>query len=316
MKSKLPKRSARPYLLRKFISVQNYSRNLSQRPSYVFLKKVSVRLSKYRIGSRSAETAFYLLLALVPFMIFLVSLMGLLYQTLPYRTDMLMVMQDFMPAPVYRYISDILDELLASKNITFLSAGIIGFIMASSKSFSVIVEGLNQIYSSRKSVNPILLRFIGLLFALLLVLALLVSVILVTFGDLIFEQIAIWSGKDVFSGVFLQIIRYASSYIFLLMVFSLLYYFVSHRKGGFSRALPGAAITSGFWILFSVLFSWYVNNFSIWSLLYGSLSSIILLMFWLYFCSMMILTGAIIHKLILERYDSQKASLPSGQNQL
>lgn len=292
-------------------SGQSRYQRLSKRPIFAVLQKIQIRLNRYRISSRSAEIAFYLLLALVPFMIFLISLFGLLSQSIPFRTDVLLVLQDIMPAPVLSFISDILNEIASSQNITFMSVSMLGFLWASSKGLTVILQGLNQIYSFKKSVNAVLLRILGLGFALLLVLSLIVSVVLITFGDLLFRQIANWSGQTVFSGPLLHSIRYIVSFLFLLLVFSLLYYLASYRRGGFFRAVLPAACTSACWILFSVGFSWYVNNFGLFTKLYGSLASIIILMFWLYFCSMTILTGGIIHEFILERYISDNKALLS-----
>lgn len=302
MKNKSVKSRVMTFMSPKVALGQEKYRRLSKSPLYVVLQKILHRLDLYRISSRSAETAFYLLLALLPFMIFLISLFGILSQSIPFRTDVLMALQGIIPDPVFDYISDILNELVSSQNITFLSVSMIGFIWASSKGFTVILRGLNHIYSTEKSANPILLRLLGLLFAVLLVLSLIISAGMITFGDLLFQQIARWSGQDIFSGTFLHVIRYAGSFTFLLVIFSLLYYLASLRKGGFMRAIPGAAFTAVSWILFSYGFSFYVNNFGAMDRLYGSLTSIIILMFWLYFCSMMILTGGIIHELILERY--------------
>ncbi|MEI8199853.1 MAG: YihY/virulence factor BrkB family protein [Eubacteriales bacterium] len=308
MKNKSLKERMSIYMSRKTEAGKVHYLHLTKRPSYTVVQKIRLRLDRYRISSRSAETAFYLLLALVPFLIFLISLFGLLSESIPFRTDVLLVLQDTMPAPVFSFISDILGEIIASQNITFLSISMLGFIWASSKGFTVILQGLNQIYSTKKSVNPILLRILGLLFALLLVLALMISIILITFGDLLFQQIAVWSGQTVFSGTFLHIIRYVVSFTFLFVVFSLLHYLASHRKGGFFRAMPGAAFTASCWIFFSFAVSWYVNHFGQFSKLYGSLTGIIVLMVWLYFCCLTILTGAIIHELILERYISRRIS--------
>lgn len=304
MKNKSPGTRFKTYISGKITTGRVRYQRLSQKPLFSVMQKIQLRLDRYRISGKSAETAFYLLLALVPFMIFIISLFGLLSQTVSFRGDVFYVMRDIMPEPVFIYISSILDEIRISQNITFLSFSMLGFVWASSKGFTVILQGLNQIYSSKaslKPVNPFLLRFLGLGFALLIVLSLIVSAVLITFGDLLFQLMSSWSGQTAFSGTFVQITRYVVSFLFLLIVFSLLFYLASHRKGRFFRALPGASFTAGSWILFSVVFSWYVNNYGIFARIYGSLTSIIILMFWLYFCIMMILTGAIIHELILER---------------
>ena len=308
MKKKSVKDRVTGYVSFRITGAEQRYRRLLKSPLFAALQRIKVRQDRYRISSRSAETAFYLLLALVPFLIFLISVFGLLSQSIPFRTDVLSILQNIIPDPVFSFISDILNEIAASQNITFLSVSMLGFIWASSKGFTVILEGLNQIYSTKKSVNPVLLRLLGLVFALLLVLALIVSAVLITFGDLLFTQIARGSGQMAFSGTMLHVIRYVVSFAFLLIIFSLLYFLASHRKGGYLRALPGAAFTAVSWILFSVGFSFYVNNFGVVAKLYGSLTSIIILMFWLYFCSMTILIGGILHELILAHYIARKIS--------
>lgn len=279
---------------------------MSGRPPFSIVQKVLIRLQRYRIASRSSETAFYLLLALFPFLIFAVSLFGLLSQSLPFRQDILTSLAGVVPAPVFDFLSDILDELVASRNITFMSFSMLGFIWAASQGFSIILQGLNMIYSARKPLHPVILRLLGLLFAILLVLAILVTMAFVTFGDLLFRQIAASSGQDIFRGSFLLFLRYLFSFLFLLLIFSLLYYLACRRKGGFLRAMPGGAFTSCCWLLFSYAFSWYVNNFGRYAKLYGSLAGFIILMFWLYFCSMMILAGGILHQLLLERQRAKR----------
>jgi len=92
---------------------------LTKSRSFTVAQKIRIRLERYRISSRSAETAFYLLLALVPFLIFLISIFGLLSESIPFRTDVLLVLQDIMPAPVFSFILDILSEIAASRNVTF-----------------------------------------------------------------------------------------------------------------------------------------------------------------------------------------------------
>src|SRR5665647_3115764 len=96
------------YLSRKMAAGQKRYLRLSKSPVFAVVQKIQLRLDRYRISSRSAETAFYLLLALVPFMIFFISLFGLLSQSLPFRTDVLLVLQNIIPAPVFAVISDII----------------------------------------------------------------------------------------------------------------------------------------------------------------------------------------------------------------
>lgn len=281
----------------------------------IFLRKWAGKFNRYNVSSRSAEIAFYLLLALFPFMIFLISLLGLMGSSVLINPGVLSSLRGIMPDAVYSIINTILHDIVSSQNITFLSFSMLGVIWAASKGFSVILKGLNQIYHTGKPVSSILLRLFGLIFAILLVATVLIIMLLVTFGDLLFEQLAVWSGMDFLAGTLLQIGRYAFSFLLLLIIFSLLYHLVSRRKGSYRQTLPAAAFTASSWLVFSGVFSWYLNIFGSFSRLYGSLAGIMILMLWLYFCSIVILTGGIIHESIIDYKTNKTVQAKGSENQ-
>jgi uncharacterized BrkB/YihY/UPF0761 family membrane protein len=77
---------------------------------------------------------------------------------------------------------------------------------------------------------------------------------LITFGDLLFEQLAYWTGLDFLSCNLLQAGRYAVSFLFLIIIFSLIYYLVSGRKCKYRWSLPPAVFAAVFWIFVSLAF--------------------------------------------------------------
>ncbi len=241
------------------------------------------------------------MLALFPFIIILISLFGVISKSTLVHQDILISIEGLIPDAVYAILDSIISEITSSQNVTILSFGTIGLIWASSKGFSVILRGLNHIYRTGKPMSGILLRLLGLVFALLLVISILLTMLLITFGDLLFAQLAFWSGMEFFSGTLLQAGRYLASFLFLILIFSLIYHLVSGRKCKYRWSLPPAVFAAVFWIGVSLAFSWYLNNFNRYTTLYGSIGGIMILMLWLYVCSIMILTGGIIHEIIIER---------------
>ena len=274
---------------------------LQKIPGFNFVRDWVIRFRDYRVTSRAAEISYYLMLAIFPFIIILISLFGVIGRSTLIHQDILISLQGLIPDAVYSILGTIINEIAASQNVTILSAGTIGLIWASSKGFSVILRGLNHIYRTGKPMSGILLRLLGLIFALLLVLSILLTMLLITFGDLLFDQLAFWSGMDFLSGNLLQAGRYLVSFLFLVLIFSLIYHLVSGRKCKYRWALPPAVFAAVFWIFVSLAFSWYLNNFNRYTTLYGSIGGIMILMLWLYVCSIMILTGGIIHEIIIER---------------
>ena len=85
------------------------------------------------------------------------------------------------------------------------------------------------------------------------------------------------------------------------MVFSLLIYkFLPNRRDKFRKQIPGAVFTALGWMVISWIFSVYVDVFQGFSSMYGSLTTIVLIMLWMYFCMYSILLGG---ELNIEMYD-------------
>jgi membrane protein len=270
-------------------------------PGYSLVRDFINRFGRYRVTGRAAEISYYLMLAIFPFIIFLISLFGVIGSSTLLHQDILNSLEGLIPDAVFSILDSIISEIAASQNVTILSAGMIGLMWASSKGFSVILRGLNHIYRTGKPISGFILRLLGLVFALLLVISIMLTMALITFGDLLFEQLAYWTGLDFLSGNLLQAGRYAVSFLFLIIIFSLIYYLVSGRKCKYRWSLPPAVFAAVFWIFVSLAFSWYLNNFNRYTTLYGSIGGVMILMLWLYVCSIMILTGGIIHEMIIER---------------
>jgi len=76
------------------------------------------------------------------------------------------------------------------------------------------------------------------------------------------------------------------------LFFSIIYKTLPNGKMKFVDQIPGAVITSAGWVSFSILFSFFVDNFSNYANVYGSLSAIIILMLWLYICMYIMFIGA------------------------
>ena len=71
-----------------------------------------------------------------------------------------------------------------------------------------------------------------------------------------------------------------------------------NRKSHIFRELPGAIITAGGWLLFSYLFSYYIDNMGNYSYTYGSLAALAICMLWLYFCMYILFIGAEINMIL------------------
>ncbi|HAN21235.1 MAG: hypothetical protein A2Y15_06650 [Clostridiales bacterium GWF2_36_10] len=87
-------------------------------------------------------------------------------------------------------------------------------------------------------------------------------------------------------------LRYLIGFCLLVFFFTIIYRALPSGKQRFSHQLPGAIIASVGWIAFSLMFSFYIDNFSNYATVYGSLTAVVLLMLWLYSCMYILFFGA------------------------
>lgn len=152
--------------------------------------------------------------------------------------------------------------------------------------------GLNRIYCIREKRNYILRRLICAGYTLIMMVVCVASLTLLVFGDTL--QNLILRLFPILASVTRNVLSFRSllSMILFLSSFVVLYTFVPTKTQNPWHQIPGAAFTSVCWMLFSYAFSLYFSNFSNYSYMYGSLTAIVLLMLWLYFCICILFIGA------------------------
>jgi len=89
--------------------------------------------------------------------------------------------------------------------------------------------------------------------------------------------------------------------MFLALFFSGLYHFVGRAQMPYRHALPGALFAAAAWLFLAQLFSFYVQSINSFTRLYGSLGGFIMVMLWLYYDSVVMLTGGILNVALQER---------------
>ena len=80
-----------------------------------------------------------------------------------------------------------------------------------------------------------------------------------------------------------------------------MYRFVPGHKQGFKKQIPGAIVATLGWYIISWIFSIYLDTFKGFSVMYGSLTTIVLAMMWVYFCMYIILIGAEVNNFKIEK---------------
>lgn len=278
-----------------------------------FMKKMTFKLANWlpslidtwRIANRSniwahcASVGFFGFLSIFPVMAVFVLLYGLAFSPVQMQ-EQISLLQSFIPDTVYEVLNSRLSELLSNT--------------ASALTFSLIVSTLLALYAGSKGIKSLIIlinlafhinqergfiqgtiRALGLTFGAVVVLIIAISSIAIiplgaTYLPLpqVAKTIALWSRWPILAGI-------------IFLSFLSLYRLAPNRDAiALKKLIPGAALATILWIVLSVLFSIYVQNFNNYSAEFGALSSAVVIMLWLYYSAFIIAFGAIFNSETLE----------------
>jgi membrane protein len=157
---------------------------------------------------------------------------------------------------------------------------------------SAITETLNIAYDVKETRSWWKARFVSIALTIMLAVIIIVALAIILLGSRIASFVAAAIGFGDTFIVLWQILQWPVVLVFLLLTFSLIYYFapnITERR--WKSITPGAITAVTLWILVSFAFRFYLNFFNTYSVTYGSLGALIVLMLWFYFTGAAILTG-------------------------
>ena len=259
------------------------------RAVYDMIRAFLRKLRKDTVSAFAAQTAFFVILSFFPFVIFLLTLLS--YLPIPLE-EILRVTNDFLPGTVQDFVAPLLEEVFSKTTKALLSVSVIAALWSSSRGFLVIINGLNAVYGNRETRNYFVVRALSVFYTLIFAVVLILTLPLLVFGNQIYLQIQ--SRVPVLEHAAFLIIS-LRTVVFLLALtayFLLLYTVIPNRKSHIFGELPGALLAAVGWLGFSYLYSFYIDNLSNFSAMYGSLTAIVLCMIWLYACMYIMFIGA------------------------
>nr|WP_278308400.1 YihY/virulence factor BrkB family protein [Oxobacter pfennigii] len=253
------------------------------------LNKLYKNFMADEITALSAQVAYYLILSFFPFLIFTVTLIS--YTNLV-DMEKLSILSEFIPGNVYGLIVDLINNIMETRNRAFISLGIIGTIWSASTGVLSFMYGMNRAYR-RKETRPFLMvRALSILFTLALSLILILSIILVVFGEVLGRHILNFLSIPQSFNIIWDILRYIMALLTLLLVFIFFYLYIPNCKLTIKGVLPGSVLATAGWVILSAAFELYVNYFSNFSRTYGSIGTAVALLIWLYWNSIIIFIGS------------------------
>ncbi len=239
-----------------------------------------------------------LLLAIFPFIIFLMSLLGFFDFEVD---DYIKRIAVSMPVDVRKILFVFLEEVVYSRNVSLLSISLLLSVFSASSGFNYLIKGINKAFDIEDERNFIKKRAISILLVFVFSILITASLILFIFCDAIEEVLIDFIGTgDIIKYVFGMtgyIINAVALFIILIVIFKI----SVCKKIKFRCLAPGTLIVVFGWLMMSKIFNIYVNNFSKISVIYGSLGGVFILLVWLNILSVLILAGNQINAMLMKR---------------
>ena len=260
------------------------------------IKNFYLKLSEDRIDAYSAQSAFFILMGLIPFFMLLLTMLQYTPMT---ETDMIALLDGFFPKEFHKYLLRVIESLY-TKSSVLLSGTILAAIWACSKAMYAFTKGLNTVYGVYKRKNYVFARMRAALYILFLLFALVLAVGLFVFGNQVHDYLL--SHLPLLHSISWLIIsaRTIGTILVLSLVFCTMYTLLPYEKNQFRSQIPGAFVAAFSWSVFSYLFSIYVQYFPGMSAIYGSLAAVVLVMLWLYACMWLLFLGAEINRYLAD----------------
>lgn len=248
-------------------------------------------LQESSLTMRASAMAFKFFLAVFPGIIFLFTLIAYIPID-DMHSDILNYLKDVLPKDAYSVTVDTIEDLLKNKNSGLLSFGFLVTIYLASNAIHAMMESFNESFHISESRNPIILRMLSLALLFILTLLLALSSVLIVFSELIIN----WLGSFNFlpDELTLMMLEFGKWLVVLLTFnsgISLIYFLGPDKKAKFRLFSAGSAFSTLFIVLTSLGFAYYVNHFGQYNKVYGSIGTIMVIMLWIYFNSLVLILG-------------------------
>lgn len=252
-----------------------------------FLIYLIVKIKEDDVFALASQLAYYLVLSFFPFMLFLMTLIGFSRFN---SVQILAQLSIMFPKSILELTRTTIEEVFDNQHTGLLGISILLTVWTASSAFKAIIKSVNKAYNFKENRSFIKLSIISMFGILSLAITIMLSLILLVFGNVIGEYIQSIYQFYIIS-VFWNVLRYFLILVIMIFIFIGIYTFAPAKKLIWKEVIPGAIFSTLGWGIVSFGFSFYIDNFNNYARLYGSLGAVFILMTWLFLISIIFILG-------------------------
>ena len=283
-------------------------------------KRIFHSFNEDNLLSRAAELGYYFLFALFPTLVSASSILGLAARS---ASDIYVKLLNYLalviPHAALGLVLETFNQTTAASSAGKITFGLAAALWSASVGFTAIQDTLNTVYKVKETRPYWKVRGAAMLVTLLLSIITTLTLGCLFGGDILARYVGAHLGERVMSLTATGGIRTVAWVIatsLLMLIFSVIYYFAPDvKKKQWHWLTPGAAVGIFGWLLSSIILRIYLHYFDSYSVTYGSLGAVIILLTWFYITGLMLLLGAEINSeiaaAVLEKQLKEKGELPA-----
>lgn len=251
------------------------------------LKYFMKKCRQDKINAYAAQAAFFIILSIIPFLMVFSSL---LQYTSVTESMLLDVMRRLIPEYLLPFFVSLVDEVY-NRSMGIISVTAVVAIWSAAKGVQYLADGFNSVNDLEETRNWFVLRFWAIIYTVVFLAAIVLALVVLVFGNSLRAFAAQYLPFLTHLAGILSHLRGVVMLVLFTLFFDIIFTTLPNRKLTFKGQLPGAVFCSVGWYLFSAGISIYVDYFNGFSM-YGSLTTIVLVMLWFYFCMYIMLIAA------------------------
>ena len=270
-------------------------------------KRVYDKFAEDEMTVYAAQVSFFIILSVVPFIMLLLTAIQMIPSISNARFMELIV--GLVPVDYKSLAFRVVNDLSLKSPATMISVTAITALWSAGRGMFSVARGLNRVNGHGEKRWYVINRLICSGYTIVFILVCILSLGLLVFGNMI--QAFMVSRFPILADVTTHIINFRALWaLMILIIFFLgIYTFVPDKKLKLREQIPGAVFSTVGWMAFSFAFSLYFNHIGgkNYSYMYGSLTAIVLLLLWLYFCMCILFFGAEINYFWKELFPGETA---------
>ena len=271
------------------------------------IRKTLTNVIEHDVQKSAAALTYNLLFALFPLLIFVSNLLGLLDLNVASITSALL---PIMPDDVVYFLESYLNHITDNSSEALFWFSFVFTVWFPMRAVKGLMDDVRLAYGLGKPAKPVFYAIRQFLFTIVFLVIIIVLFLLALLG----RRFVAWLGINHVLQIppillnLWQYLRFALLAAIMFAVVGMLYAAAQDRKNRVGTIMPGVVLAMISWLLVSIGFSAYVENFGSYSVIYGTLGTVIVLLVWLYMTSFILILGAEFNASLMEVREELKDS--------